>query len=222
MDCSNLLVDSCSFIQNITAVNSAINSTITNSIFVQNNTSLKIGDNTLVTNNQIIQNQIGLVVNAQQPSTVTIIDNQLCDNLLYNLENATDKNYNLSENCFCLNDSLSIENSIYDGYDDIARGLVNFAIYDDSCTNILQYIVKVNLEGTNSLTTLGSNSPEIYLNTQNYLVCKNCTETYTIWDVTGRIVGELKDYNLDVSDWKNGMYFITNVNGFNQQFSLTR
>jgi hypothetical protein len=38
-----------------------------------------------------------------------------------------------------------VEDLIYDGYDDITRGLVNYALYDDSCQTVLSYITKIDL-----------------------------------------------------------------------------
>ena len=48
-------------------------------------------------------------------------------------------------NCFCSSDSTTVEDLIYDGYDDITRGLVNYALYDDSCETILSYVTKIDL-----------------------------------------------------------------------------
>jgi len=66
---------------------------------------------------------------------------------LYNVLNGSDFNLELEKNCFCLSDSAAIEAKIYDGYDDITRGLLNFAVYDTSCTTQLYRVLKVNILG---------------------------------------------------------------------------
>ncbi|MEY5044743.1 MAG: hypothetical protein RJA19_1970 [Bacteroidota bacterium] len=43
--------------------------------------------------------------------------------------------------------AAAIEAKIYDGYDDITRGLLNFAVYDTSCTTQLYRVLKVNILG---------------------------------------------------------------------------
>jgi hypothetical protein len=72
------------------------------------------------------------------------------------LENITDKNFQVNSNCFCSSDSTTIENGIYDGYDDITRGLVNYAIYDDSCSSIVTYVTKVVLNEPSGLSELNA------------------------------------------------------------------
>ena len=89
---------------------------------------------------------------AYNPSTTVIDSNSICNNSIHNLENLTDKNFQVNLNCFCSQDSTVIENGIYDGYDDITRGLVNYAIYDDSCQTVLGYITKVVLDGSSTIT----------------------------------------------------------------------
>jgi hypothetical protein len=51
-------------------------------------------------------------------------------------------NYSLLSNCFCDLDSTGIEAMIIDGYDDIIKGLINYQIYDSSCTNLLGTVIK--------------------------------------------------------------------------------
>jgi hypothetical protein len=51
-------------------------------------------------------------------------------------------NYSLFSNCFCDLDSAQIEAYLIDGYDDITKGLINYQIYDSSCTVLLGNVVK--------------------------------------------------------------------------------
>lgn len=148
---SSKQISNCVFDGNEVGIDDYGSSTITNSQFVNNLVAIKMGDGTTVSSNLIENNVVGVQVRGTNPSGAQIVDNQLCYNTSYNLENLTDKNFQVNANCFCSSDSTVIENSIYDGYDDITRGLVNYAIYDDSCSSILSYVTKVLLEETTGL-----------------------------------------------------------------------
>lgn len=71
-----------------------------------------------------------------------IENNRICSNALYNIDNRTDLNIFIPTNCFCTTDSTEIETKIFDGYDDITKGLVGYAIFDTSCSNVLRLINK--------------------------------------------------------------------------------
>jgi hypothetical protein len=143
---SNINVKNCFFEGNGTGIDGVADCNVTNSNFVDNNVAIKIGDGGIVRNNQISNNGIGIQVLAYNPNTTVIDSNSICNNSIHNLENLTDKNFQVNSNCFCTQDSTVIENGIYDGYDDITRGLVNYAIYDDSCQTILSFVTKVILD----------------------------------------------------------------------------
>jgi molybdopterin-binding protein len=85
--------------------------------------------------------------------TLSFQGNTVCGNLVYNLENQTDKNFQVNDICFCTTDSTEIENKIFDGYDDITKGLVNYSIYDDSCDQVLVSVIKVDLGGSTASLT---------------------------------------------------------------------
>jgi hypothetical protein len=146
---------------------------VSNSTFTANSIAIKIGDGGEVRNNQINNNGVGIQVLAYNPTTTIIDSNNICNNSVHNLENLTDKNFQVNLNCFCSQDSAVIENGIYDGYDDITRGLVNYAIYDDSCQTIIDYITKVNLGGSasiieqNQLWKVWAFQNQLHVNTQN-------------------------------------------------------
>lgn len=145
METAGITVTNCLFDGNATGIEGTSSCNIDNNTFVNNNVALKMGDACNVTQNEINNNAIGIQVLAYDPNTTQINDNSLCYNSIHNLENLTDKNFQVNLNCFCSQDSAVIENGIFDGYDDITRGLVNYAIYDDSCQTIINYVSKVNL-----------------------------------------------------------------------------
>ena len=149
---ANMQISNCIFEGNETAIDENGNSTISGCQFINNTVAVKLGGNSILTDNTISNNQTGVQVRAYDPATTFINNNQLCNNSLYNLENLTDKNFEVNTNCFCSSDSATIENSIYDGYDDITRGLVNYTIYDEACSSVLRIIAKVILEEPTSIS----------------------------------------------------------------------
>lgn len=152
----------CSFENNQIAIDASGSMNISNCLFQGNGTAMRMGDNSNITNNQILNNDRGIVVTGWSPNSMVISDNFICNNSLYNLENGTDKNFDVNANCFCSSDSTYIEGLIYDGYDDITRGLVNYAIYDDSCQNVLEYVVKVDLGGSANVSSINMIDFEAY------------------------------------------------------------
>ncbi len=159
IESANMQISNCIFEGNETAIDENGNSTISGCQFSNNTVAVKLGGNSVLTNNTISNNQTGVQVRAYEPTTTLINNNQLCNNLLYNLENLTDKNFEVNTNCFCSTDSATIENSIYDGYDDITRGLVNYTIYDEACDSVIRAIAKVILEEPAAISNTGFNKP---------------------------------------------------------------
>jgi len=210
-------IENCVFSSNNVAINNAGGSTITNCTFENNNLAVKISDNSALTNCSIINNQVGVAVNGENPSTITIVDNIICANTLYNLENQTDKNFQVNDNCFCSQDSTVIESFIFDGYDDITRGLVNYAIYDDSCDTVLSFVVKVQLE-VSDLEELqsSSNFQIIAQDGPLFTIIAEKGITVALVNLSGQILQtiELKQgtqvVNLPV---QQGLYLITDFEG---------
>jgi len=149
---SNLQITNCIFDGNEVGVDENGGSNINNCSFYNNGIAVKLGENSVLTNNVISLNGSGVQVRAYNPTTTEINANQICYNTLFNLENLTDKNFQVNTNCFCSTDSTEIENSIYDGCDDITRGLINYSIYDSSCINVERVIAKVILEEPTSIS----------------------------------------------------------------------
>ena len=151
-------IQNCYFEGNGVAIDNTGGANISNTTFDSNTLAVRLGDASTLTNNIITNNGVGVAVLAYSPNSTLIENNTICYNTDYNLQNLTDKNFQVNANCFCSQDSAYIENLILDGYDDITRGLVNYAIYDDSCANVLDYVVKINLDGGAGLTNLQLNS----------------------------------------------------------------
>lgn len=150
---NNGLIDSCVFIGNTDAVLNTTYLTVSNSSFSANGTALQVGFGSEVNDCQIEQNQTGVAfgpISFGQPMPI-IENNRICSNELYNVDNRTDLNIFIPTNCFCSTDSTEIEAKIFDGYDDITKGLISYAIFDTSCSSVLRVINKtgepLSLEG---------------------------------------------------------------------------
>jgi hypothetical protein len=178
-------VINCVFDSNQVAIDDNGFSTISFSEFYNNNVAVKIGESSILNDNIIVNNVIGVQVNAYNPSTTQITNNEICSNLVYNLENLTDKNFQVNANCFCSPDSSVIEVGIYDGYDDITRGLVNFAIYDDSCETITALVTKIILNENTSVD-------DEFINGQNWTVWSFNHELF----IDAKQELEIKIYNI--------------------------
>jgi hypothetical protein len=181
---SNITVNQCVFDGNGTGIDGSSTCVITNSTFTNNSIAVKIGDASTVSQNIITDNSIGVQVLGYDPNTTSIDSNLICNNSVHNLENLTDKNYQVNLNCFCSQDSTIIENGILDGYDDITRGLVNYAIYDDSCQTVVSYITKIDLVGPAGLTALDEQWNTWY-DGESLVINNNIPGIFTIYDIQG-------------------------------------
>lgn len=208
-------IDSCTFLNNEIAIDGSSDGIIRNSTFKNNNLALSVGANSIVENNDISNNSVGLALIGKFTNGMVlpfIKENTICFNTLYNLENKSDYNLGLENNCFCLKDSLSIDQKIYDGYDDITRGLINFAVYDSLCLSIVQRVIKINLNTgiSNELKTLN-----LYPNPFTDKINLNVDDSNIIWsvvDITGKTVYETANHNnsfeIDLSFLDNGVYIL--------------
>ena len=215
-----LAIDSSEFIKNGTGINAFGVGSVKNSTFTENGLGLSVGASSVIENNIIVKNDVGLGLTGVFMSGMVlpfIKNNKICDNILYNLENKSDFNLGLENNCFCLNDSVSIDAKIYDGYDDFTRGLINFAAYDSTCTTITQKFIKIKLN-----TGIASTKKElaVFPNPfQEKLYINNLSETQNTWsvyDILGEKVLEANtnqnNIELDLSNLTSGVYFLRSPN----------
>ena len=141
---SNGRIENCVFNDNATAVQYAYGVEIANNEFNFNELAIEASIAAVVHDNQLYNN-LGAVsisgVSVVQDSP-EIYDNEICSNINFAVNNNTNMNYSLLSNCFCDLDSAGIEAMIIDGYDDITKGLINYQIYDSTCTNLLGTVIK--------------------------------------------------------------------------------
>ena len=141
---NNGRVENCEFSDNGTAVQAAYNCEIQNNTFFYNILAIEATVDANIHNNQITNNAEGIIISnvTSIQDSPSIYDNEICGNTYYNVNNNTNMNYSLFSNCFCDLDSAQIEAYLIDGYDDITKGLINYQIYDSSCTVLLGNVVK--------------------------------------------------------------------------------
>ncbi|MFN5374422.1 MAG: hypothetical protein ACK5A8_08790 [Flavobacteriia bacterium] len=141
---NNGRVENCEFSDNGTAVQAAYNCEIQNNTFFYNILAIEATVEANIHNNQINNNAEGIIISnvTSIQDSPSIYDNEICGNTYYNVNNNTNMNYSLFSNCFCDLDSAQIEAYLIDGYDDITKGLINYQIYDSSCTVLLGNVVK--------------------------------------------------------------------------------
>jgi hypothetical protein len=141
---NNGMVQNCVFNENTTAIQYAYKCEIVNNEFSFNELALEASVNADIHNNQINNNEGGLLISSVSvpEDSPLIYNNEICGNIIYNVNNNTNMNYSLLSNCFCDLDSSQIEELLIDGYDDITKGLINYQIYDSSCTVLLNTVLK--------------------------------------------------------------------------------
>ncbi len=208
---SSCLIDSCTFDSNVVAINAGENLNIQRCI--------------------ITNNQKGVVIfNFSNISTApTILNNKLCNNSLYNIENGSDKNFNIPSNCFCETDSTIIEAKIYDGYDDITRGLISYNIFDSACFLVLKTVNK--LGAVSGVQTSQLSTFRIYPNpASEFINIDNASNATSIefFSITGAsqfkldLVNENNKINLTMLP--KGVYYakLMRVDGTNQQVKVVK
>ena len=207
-------IDSCTFTNNIEAIKNTNYLEVKNSGFSNNGTALQIGFGTTVRDCEIEQNNIGIALQALsfgQPSPV-VENNRICYNQAYNIDNRTDLNLFIPTNCFCSTDSSEVEDKIFDGYDDIAKGLISYAIFDTNCITVLNLVQKIGMptsivESENSAVTKVFPNPFI-----DNLIIKNLNSysSYEILSLQGQLIqnGTIieGENSIDVSKITTGTY----------------
>jgi len=85
---------------------------------------------TYITKNAIENNAIGLEL-LNTPDNISC--NKICNNISYDLKYTGNTSFSLPNNYFCTPDSASTAAVVYDGYDNINLGLLNFMPLDNVC-----------------------------------------------------------------------------------------
>lgn len=217
-----LIMDSCRFTNNVMGIEGFSYGEVKNSVFRGNQTALIVGTDAVVKNNEIENNGVGLAISGVLRTGIVlpfVKDNRICFNFNYNVENLSDFNVGLEDNCFCSSDSAAIDAKIYDGYDDFRRGLINFAVYDSACVTQLQKVIKVNL----ALGTELSNYDKVELYPNPFtteISIRNFDGADEMWivnDLAGRVVAEISvsqsTTQINMDFLQPGVYILRNSQG---------
>ncbi len=188
------LVDSCKFINNRNALILGA-AAIQNSIIDSNVNAFSINNNSVVTNCKITNNKNGIVINpliaSQTPPVITL--NKICFNDTFNINNNSISNLFIPSNCFCETDSTLIESKLLDGYDDIAKGLLSYSIFDSACILVVQSVNKLGTFST--LNTPRINGFKFFPNPSSDFVTLENTGDYNgaeIISLTGAKLFDIK------------------------------
>jgi hypothetical protein len=206
-------VQNCLFNDNATAIQSAYYCEIFNNEFMYNELAIEACVNALVHDNQINNNIGGLRIS--NVSTVQdspqIFDNEICSNIIFNVDNNTNMNYSLLSNCFCGLDSSTIEDYLIDGYDDITKGLINYSIYDTTCSSILGTVNKfeeqnAGLDPAISSTITYTNPVSDYLR----LFQETGIDQLYIYNTNGQnfLINAMSTNTFDLRFLQPGIYFV--------------
>ena len=207
----------CSFTDNGQGIYQANSCIIENCSFTGNVWAADVYNDTYFTDNVVEDNDNGLTV-ARTAAWGTgggvpvVEDNRLCSNTLYNVLNGSDFNLELEKNCFCLSDSAAIDAKIYDGYDDITRGLLNFAVYDSTCTTQLYRVLKVNLVGESEASALKlsalPNPIQDVLRVDGLQPGIRIQITSAVGQLVEDRIAEQSNERFDAQFWPSGIYLI--------------
>ncbi len=208
-------VQNCLFSDNTTAIQYAYKCEIFNNALLYNELALEASVNADIHNNQINNNKGGLLISSV--STVQdsplIYNNEICGNINYSVNNNTNMNYSLFSNCFCDLDSAQIEGLLIDGYDDITKGLINYQIYDSSCTVLLGTVLKYGAGAGIDEATLAVRFENPV--SSNFIVFAGTEiQTIEVTDLSGKLFAFTSSgaNHFDVSQLPAGFYVLTAVN----------
>jgi hypothetical protein len=106
---------------------------------------------------------------------------------------------------------------IYDGYDDITRGLVNYAIYDDSCQNVLEYVVKIDLGGSANIeATSTAEFQAFFMSTNDLKFISETNQVVHLYDGMGRKISTFtltEGENMFKTETSPGILLLVGENG---------
>ncbi len=155
-----------------------------------------------ITKNIIENNTLGITLNNKN-STITC--NRICNNTTYDIKYTSNGNINATHNFWCTPDSASTRAVIYDGYDNINYGLINFMPIDSTCSPA----TAVNEIISNDLINIYPNPTKGVFNVQ---MSKFENAQMEIYNVLGERINRqiIKSQNqqIDLSATPDGVYFM--------------
>lgn len=208
-------ISNCQFSNNHVAITDAVGLQIKSCNISGSKIACNIGEDCIIDFSTISNNDTGIVISSNLTFSSIypmIYKNQICNNNFFNVFNASNINLNLGTNCFCGIDSATIEAKLYDGYDDITKGLFNFSIYSQDCSTALRSIQKVNIpNGSLTIDDQKNISPFFPNPVTNNIVLQGVeiAENIMIFDLQGKVMTSIQNSNnIDVSNLVPATYMI--------------
>jgi Secretion system C-terminal sorting domain len=174
-----------------------------------------------VSDNFIVRNDTGVVFSPFETSEGLGDNNVICQNEQYNVVNLTFLNIPVMDNCWCSSDPVVIAQSIFDGYDDINFGLLDFDPFL-GCTVVVipEPICPGVVDGTPELTVDKDRPMWIYPNPATGSAAIHFQEVQTntrlsVFDMLGsevwhdRVTGV--QVLIDTEEWGPGVYRVRSV-----------
>ena len=224
---NNGTIENCTFLDNTIAIQGSYSCEIKNNVINYNELGVNISVLTALTNNQINNNIGGVRISDISSATNAPIiqNNEICSNINFSVDNNTNVNYSLLSNCFCGLDSTGIEQYLLDGYDDITKGLINYQVFDTSCTTILTTVLKFNGIAGNESTTFDMNLKiENPVSDQLHILSNTPISELTLSDMQGKTyhLNAVETNVYDVSNLSNGFYIIKRINQYPVSIKLSK
>ncbi|MCX6351513.1 MAG: T9SS type A sorting domain-containing protein [Bacteroidetes bacterium] len=168
------------------------------------------------TNNIITLNDTGIVLDGE-----CRIDsnNKICNNIYYNMVHTTSKSIYAKNTCWCDTNKANIAKKIYDGYDDISLGIIDFSNYLNCDTSA---IPKTNCQNTVITAIEEVNQDKISISLSpnpmhEYAILRTNTALHNanigIYNLVGQKLIELRnqsgnEFSLNKGQLQAGLYFI--------------
>ena len=212
---SNGKIFNCEFSDNATAIQYAYGVEIFDNEFSYNELAIEASISADIHDNLINNNIGGVLISGVSniQDSPEIYNNEICSNINFAVNNNTNMNYSLLSNCFCDLDSAGIEAAIIDGYDDITKGLINYQIYDSSCTVLLGTVLKFGAGAGLEERSLDI-SFENPVHNELHILGEINFNQIQISDLSGRVytLNSAGDNQFDVTMLPAGFYILTTVN----------
>ena len=174
------------------------------SIKITGYSGYNIGNSVNISNSTIKDNEIGIDV--ENSNTVTLSSSNIFNNSLYNIRNKSSKNILATNNWWGSINNELIKNKIFDFYNDINFGVVDFSNYSNSLIDILESCPLLVL----NIPKLNETEIFPYPNPTTSIVSLQGGKEYNIevYDMAGNKVMALTGNTIDMSHLSSATYIV--------------
>lgn len=106
---------------------------ISDCMISNNGLGLRLRNDLILSNNIIQENDVGIEISSYSQSTNTNVLNNCISFNDINVLHTTNININLSGNCWGTYDEIEIQNGIFDAYDDVSLGIIDYTPFITHC-----------------------------------------------------------------------------------------